>query len=183
MGSPLDDVNLDRAASLERWKAAKQAHYEDRAFRYVLTQLGIPPAPLARRMKELSGEAALTFYGILDAYPMFPCWLGARNVPYCLKDFNLANCWNRYTRTRVFQAWEEVKLDAEEWSGPVGLIFTSPRIRGGRGMLIHHNMSVPVADDDLQVIRKLRNETYVTERLEVFIGRLRGGYGLPKGDG
>jgi len=174
--SPLDNFHADDMISLEEWKQRKQRDYEDRIVKLALKELGRTDLlrGMRQRARERTGEPHLTGHDLLDALPEFPLWLGARYIGRVFEDFTLTNLFNRYTTTRVFKRWGEVRDEApDNWGGPVGLVFTTPKVRQGRGALIHHNMSVPLAEDGFQLLRRVRDTVFVTERFTDFLARLR----------
>jgi hypothetical protein len=150
--SETDDIlsSVYDAEAIAARKAAGMAAYEERIVKKLLVHLGLAgsAAELAKRAKEKTGKARLSFEWFYEEYPDFPIYLVMRRIPFAFK-VGVKDLFNKFCSTPMFKAWEEFRDEAPVEDKPIGLVFDWPGVAGTQ--MIMHNGANGYFDFDNRV--------------------------------
>ncbi len=171
MSSFLDDH--DDSFNLDEWKAGKNAAYEEKLLKYVLTYFGAQAkiSELKHQCQLVTGMSSLNWEWFISAFPEFPVRLLIRSVPY-VHQITVVDLFARFTKTSICKAFDEATslFGVDPEIDCVAMIFNWP----GLGTMAMHNYQTKIGESETKIMRQLYTSklNFVIEKLSSLLDNI-----------
>ena len=149
---------LSREQEVENYVQRRQAGWESSAVLKVLKALGLierkRDIERAGRERTGTGHLGLLFPDFHAVISTFPVRLAARRIPYLHNDPSL---WKAFTKSRLYQAWEESRSVEGEEGVPFALVFpwsASAFPWNSVTTMVLHDWGIRGGRDDICLVRR-----------------------------
>ncbi len=180
-----DEPDFDRVGFRRGGKLEGLAAYEDSAVKYLCTRLGMVHVSNSVAAEARERGAAGRNFPLFDSLAYFPVRLRVGRLTK-VRFVTLPDLFNRFARTPIGVALEQVCDDVDPAHGPMGLVFRwaglvddqgrQQTIKGGRFMVAHTAGSTTEGTVKLSASLKLRGRRcdVTVETFDSFLENYRG---------